>query len=144
MARRTSGPCPFIQLQQQQPSAGPPSATASPAAATAARGTYNSSIDGSDTLSLDNVRTSLIRQEETIIFSIIERAQFAFNAPVYQPGGVPVPAYAPDGRNFTLLEYLLRDTEAVHGRIRRYTSPDEHAFYPDALPPMVRYFWYQR
>lgn len=91
----------------------------------------------SNTLTLDNVRTSLIRQEDTIIFSLIERAQFARNAPVYVPGGVPVPAYAEDGRNFTLLEYLLRDTEAVHGRIRRYTSPDEHAFFPEALPPMV-------
>ena len=32
------------------------------------------------------------------------------------------------------LEYLLRETEAIHGKIRRYTSPDEHPFYPDAVP----------
>jgi len=25
----------------------------------------------------------------------------------------------------------------VHGRVRRYTSPDEHAFYPADLPPLV-------
>jgi chorismate mutase len=25
----------------------------------------------------------------------------------------------------------------IHGRVRRYTSPDEHAFYPDALPALV-------
>ena len=25
-------------------------------------------------------------------------------------------------------------TEAVHGRVRRYTSPDEHAFFPALLP----------
>jgi chorismate mutase len=35
------------------------------------------------------------------------------------------------------LEYLLRETEQVHGRIRRYTSPDENAFFPDAVPPLV-------
>ena len=37
----------------------------------------------SDTLSLQNIRSSLIRQEDTIIFSLIERAQFARNDPVY-------------------------------------------------------------
>jgi chorismate mutase len=25
----------------------------------------------------------------------------------------------------------------VHGRIRRYTSPDEYAFFPEDLPPLV-------
>lgn len=25
----------------------------------------------------------------------------------------------------------------VHGRIRRYTSPDENAFFPEELPPLV-------
>lgn len=89
-------------------------------------------------VSLDFVRTQLIRQEDSIIFSLIERAQFLRNDNVYTPGGVPVPAYTPDGRCFTFLEYLLMDTEAVHGRIRRYTCPDEHAFFPDALPAMVR------
>eukprot|EP00892_Ulva_mutabilis_P001269 jgi/Ulvmu1/11142/UM071_0026.1 len=88
-------------------------------------------------VSLDFVRTQLIRQEDSIIFSLIERAQFLRNDNVYSPNGVPVPAYKADGQCFTFLEYLLMDTEAVHGRIRRYTSPDEHAFFPDALPAMV-------
>lgn len=38
-------------------------------------------------LSLDSIRSTLIRQEETIIFAIIERAQFRMNDIVYQPGG---------------------------------------------------------
>ena len=100
--------------------------------------TASLAADSSGTVTLENVRSSLIRQEDTIIFHMIERSQFARNAAVYTSGGVPVPAYGPDGQAFTFLEYLLRDTEAVHGRIRRYTSPDEHAFFPDALPPMVR------
>lgn len=88
---------------------------------------------------LDDVRGALLRQEDSIIFALIERAQFLRNEAVYIPDGVPIPAYTPDGRCFTFFEYLLRDTEAVHGRIRRYTSPDEHAFFPDALPAMVSF-----
>ena len=49
-----------------------------------------------------------------------------------------VPAgYAEDGKQYSLLEYLLRETEQMHGRIRRYTSPDEHAFFARDLPPLV-------
>lgn len=51
--------------------------------------------------------------------------------------GVPVPGFTPSGRRYSPLEYLLRETEQLHGKIRRYTSPDEHAFYPDDLPPLV-------
>lgn len=36
------------------------------------------------------------------------------------------------GRRYSLLEYALRDTEQTHGKMRRYTSPDEHAFFPSA------------
>jgi hypothetical protein len=96
-----------------------------------------SSVQGVLPSRLEDVRLALLRQEDSIIFALIERAQFLRNDAVYTPGSVPVPAYTPDGRCFTFFEYLLRDTEAVHGRIRRYTSPDEHAFFPDALPPMV-------
>ena len=32
--------------------------------------------------------------------------------------------------------------QALHARIRRYTSPDEHAFFPDMLP--VRMLCLQR
>ena len=42
-----------------------------------------------DLLSLDYIRSTLIRQEETIIFALIERAQFRHNDIVYKVGGVP-------------------------------------------------------
>lgn len=97
------------------------------------------------------MRSSLIRQEDTIIFNLIERAQFARNDAVYRPGAVPVPpltgasASAPPSSSSSLpapsqcslLEYVLRETERLHGSVRRYTSPDEHAFYPSDLPPLV-------
>ena len=95
------------------------------------------SLDRSSALSLDNIRQALIRQEETIIFSLIERAQFARNQPVYEPDAIPVPGFSLSGERHSLLEYLLRETEQIHGKIRRFTSPDEHAFYPADLPSLV-------
>ena len=53
------------------------------------------SLDHSTALSLDNIRQSLIRQEDTIIFSLIERAQFAANEPVSQSGAIAVPGKPP-------------------------------------------------
>ena len=70
------------------------SSTAAPSASTthtaesyAASGDEN--ITTRDILSLDYIRSTLIRQEETIIFALIERAQFRQNDIVYQVGGVP-------------------------------------------------------
>jgi len=95
------------------------------------------SQDMSTTLSLANIRNSLIRQEDTIIFNLIERAQFAKNDVVYTSGGIPVPGFDRSGRRYSLLEYVLREQEQLHGKIRRYTSPDEHPFFPDDVPPLV-------
>ena len=130
------------------------SPSTSPSSATAAAATALGLVDESGALSLANVRASLIRQEDTIVFSLIERAQFAFNQNVYERGllpGLPLlpksaaekvgggsdsPAAAEDDLIApSLLEHMLRETEAVHGRVRRYTSPDEHAFFPSLLPP---------
>lgn len=49
------------------------------------------SRDMSQSVTLDNIRSSLIRQEDSIIFNFIERAQFALNPVVYQAGGIQVP-----------------------------------------------------
>ena len=46
-------------------------------------------ITTKDVLSLSSIRSTLIRQEETIIFALIERAQFRRNEVVYEVGGVP-------------------------------------------------------
>ena len=34
------------------------------------------------------------------------------------------------GRRYSLLEYVLKETETLHAKLRRFTSPDEHAFFP--------------
>ena len=179
-------PAVAAMVAQQEPAA----ATAAPAAAAAAT---DAEADLSSALSLANIRQTLIRLEDTIIFSLIERAQFARNEAVYAPDAIPVPGYAASGRRYSLLEYLLREMEQVgagagggwgmagapggqaeagggappgcrpggggserqphgrppthppiapapaqvHGRIRRYTSPDEYPFFPEDLPPLV-------
>uniref|UniRef100_A0A7S0RV80 chorismate mutase n=1 Tax=Pyramimonas obovata TaxID=1411642 RepID=A0A7S0RV80_9CHLO len=95
-------------------------------------------VDLSSTFSLDEVRQSLIRQEDSIIFSLIERAQFKHNDVVYQENSIAVPLYdRHTGTRASFLEYYLRESEQMHGKMRRYTSPDEMAFYPESLPPLV-------
>ena len=94
--------------------------------------------DLSDRLKLDNVRQSLIRQEDSIIFALIERSQYKVNDKVYKVNSIDVPCYdAHTGVRSSMLEFMLREREQMDGKIRRYTSPDEHAFYPESLPPLV-------
>lgn len=51
-------------------------------------GTVEEHLKTKDVLSLDSIRSSLIRQEETIIFALIERAQFHENGIVYERGAL--------------------------------------------------------
>jgi chorismate mutase len=95
-----------------------------------------------DVLSLESIRSSLIRQEETIIFALIERAQFHQNLIVYQKGGfgklgIPDGSRPPADKKdeeLSFMEYMLVGTEALHCKARRYLSPEEHAFFPERLP----------
>lgn len=94
--------------------------------------------DSSEALDLDNVRSTLIRLEDSIIFSLIERAQFRRNDAIYQPDAIPVPGFdRTSGVRYSLLEYILREHESLFGKLRKYTSPDEHAFFEDSLPHLV-------
>lgn len=110
----------------------------------------NSSVNGnavdegekvktSDVLSLDSIRSTLIRQEETIIFALIERAQYRHNPVVYQETKddkclVNPPGSLSKDECLSFLEYMLIGTEALHYAVRRYDAPEEHAFFPDRLP----------
>lgn len=62
-------------------------------------------------LTLEKVREALIKQEDTIIFRLIERANFPFNSPTY------------DDEKFSslsgsLLQFLVKETEAVQSKVR--------------------------
>jgi len=64
-------------------------ATASTSSLTSVRSDGEDNITTRDLLSLDYIRSTLIRQEETIIFALIERSQFRQNDVVYRVGGIP-------------------------------------------------------
>jgi chorismate mutase len=87
------------------------------------------------------IRRTLIRLEDTIIFGLIERAQFAHNPRMYTADGFASVLHH-DGFTSSWLAWLLRETEMSHAKIRRYDSPDEHPFTPrnqlptPILPPL--------
>lgn len=76
-----------------------------------------------DILSLDSIRSTLIRQEETIIFALIERAQFRHNGVVYQRGGfgdlgLPMGSTpVEDDTELSFLEYFLVGTVCMRPAI---------------------------
>ncbi|KAI8913278.1 chorismate mutase [Gorgonomyces haynaldii] len=81
-------------------------------------------------LTLDKLRQELVRQEDTIIFGLIERAQFSMNPEIYQPGYFKeIPQ--------SFLEHFLHDIECVHAKVRRYTSPDEYPFTGNLPEPIL-------
>ncbi|KAJ6421599.1 hypothetical protein OIU84_028886 [Salix udensis] len=89
-------------------------------------------VDVSENLTLDNIRSSLILQEDSIIFSLLERSQYCYNADTYDPK-----AFALEGFHGSLIEFILKETEKLHAQLGRYKSPDEHPFFPDDLPEPV-------
>lgn len=82
-------------------------------------------------LLLSDLRERLIRQEETIIFALIERAQFKRNAVIYQPAVFDLPQHFKG----SFADYVLYELEKVYATVRRYTSPDEHPFANKELLP---------
>ncbi|BGP17910.1 hypothetical protein JCM10213_003917 [Rhodosporidiobolus nylandii] len=97
--------------------------------------------DDASPLNLDNIRRTLTRLEDTIIFLLIERAQFAHNPRMYTKDGFADVLHR-DGFEGSWLEWLLKETETSHAKVRRYDSPDEHPFTPRSslptpiLPPL--------
>ncbi len=83
-------------------------------------------------LELESIRSNLIRQEETIIFSLIERSQFGRNSVIYKKGGIEIP-----GSNYSFMVHLLHETETIHAHVRRYTAPDEHPFTANIPEPYI-------
>jgi len=88
-----------------------------------------------DPLSLDRIRSILNRLEDTIIFSLIERAQFAHNPRIYDRG-VFKELEDLDFKG-SWLEWFLKETEAFHAKARRYTSPDEYPFTTGLPAPVL-------
>ncbi|OJT15249.1 hypothetical protein TRAPUB_8171 [Trametes pubescens] len=80
---------------------------------------------GDDPLSLDRIRAILTRLEDTIIFSLIERAQFAHNPKAYRRGEFQ--ELKDIGFNGSWLDWFLKETD-----------PEEYPFTdPAELPPPI-------
>ncbi|KAJ1921395.1 chorismate mutase aro7 [Mycoemilia scoparia] len=89
-------------------------------------------------LKLEDLRETLIRLEDTIIFGLVERAQFKHNSEIYTPGVTPFE----DGFQGSFLDWFLKEIEQVHAKVRRYQSPDEYPFtsnLPEPILPQLEY-----
>ncbi|KAK4797487.1 hypothetical protein SAY86_029813 [Trapa natans] len=86
-------------------------------------------VDTSKSLTLEGIRRSLILQEDSIIFALLERAQYFYNEEAYDPD-----AFAMDGFPGSLVEFMVKETEQLHAQVGRYKSPDEHPFFSEGLP----------
>ena len=84
-------------------------------------------------LKIETIRGVLDRLEDTIIFALIERAQFKRNDVIYDPGAFGS-VISP---NECLVGYLLHETEKIHARMRRYTNFEEVPFYNDLPDPIL-------
>ncbi|KAH7885217.1 chorismate mutase [Phlebopus sp. FC_14] len=89
-----------------------------------------------DPISLERIRSILLRLEDTIIFDLIERAQFAHNPRMYIRGAFP--ELKDKGFEGSWLEWFLKEIETFHAKARRYTSPDEYPFTSDLPEPVLK------
>lgn len=74
-------------------------------------------VDESEYLTLDSIRHSLIRQEDSIIFNLLERAQYRYNADTYDED-----AFTMEGFQGSLVEFMVRETEKLHAKVEKLIS----------------------
>ncbi|KAL6629066.1 hypothetical protein ACP70R_028831 [Stipagrostis hirtigluma subsp. patula] len=80
-------------------------------------------------LSLAAVRDALVRLEDSVVFALIERARHPRNAPAYAPAG--------DGGGRSLVEFFVREAEALNAKAGRYQKPEDVPFFPQDLPTQL-------
>ncbi|KAL6533837.1 Chorismate mutase 2 [Orobanche hederae] len=78
-------------------------------------------------LNLESLRGSLVRQEDTIVFSLIERSRYPVNSRLYD-----VKDYA--NSSASLFDFFIKESEALQSKAGRYISEEENPFFPDNLP----------
>lgn len=67
-----------------------------------------------ESLNLDGIRHSLIRQEDSIIFSLLERSNYYYNVDTYNEDVFKIAGF-----RGSLIEYMLRETEILHAQVRK-------------------------
>lgn len=90
------------------------------------------SSDSATGMTLDAVRDALIRQEDTIIFHLIERAKFPVNSPTYDESRASILGFCG-----SLVQFIVKETEAAQAKAGRFQNPEEHPFFPDVTPPSL-------
>ena len=74
-------------------------------------------VDASESYTLDSIRHFLIRQEDSIIFSLLERAQYCYNADTYDHH-----AFSKDGFHGSLVEFMVKETEKLHAQVFQFLA----------------------
>jgi len=98
--------------------------------------------DPAKALDLDNIRRSLQRMEDSIIFSLIERSQYRVNSAVYQPDYSKLNEFhlhqlKMAGSDGCLGDWFIYQTECLHSQVRRYAHPTEFAFFGPLPEPTL-------
>lgn len=93
-------------------------------------------------LNLGNIRRLLQRMEDSIIFSLIERAQYRTNSTVYEPmhaqlGKFRLHQLVSVGSNGCLGDWFIYQTECLHSQVRRFDHPTEFSFFEPLPEPFL-------
>jgi len=99
-------------------------------------------LDARSALDLGNIRNSLMRMEDSIIFSLIERSQYKINTAVYEPdcqqlGLFQLHQLKSAGSNGCLGDWFIYQTECLHSQVRRYQHPTEYSFFGPLPEPTL-------
>lgn len=71
----------------------------------------SNSVSGNE-YTLTSVREALVRQEDTIIFNLIERAKFPINSHTYDQDYTSI-----SGFRGSLVEFVVKNTEAIQAKV---------------------------
>jgi len=98
--------------------------------------------DPVEALDLNNIRRSLQRMEDSIIFSLIERSQYRVNGTVYKPNyekhsKFQLHQLKMSGSDGCLGDWFIYQTECLHAQVRRYSHPTEFAFFGPLPEPTL-------
>jgi len=98
--------------------------------------------DAESALDLNNIRSSLVRMEDSIIFSLIERSQYKINKAVYEPdckqlGAFRLHQLKSAGSNGSLGDWFIYNTECLHSQVQRYQHPTEYSFFGPLPEPSL-------
>mmetsp|Transcript_37506 Transcript_37506/g.116673 ORF Transcript_37506/g.116673 Transcript_37506/m.116673 type:complete len:288 (-) Transcript_37506:95-958(-) len=99
-------------------------------------------FDERTALDLANIRKTLMRMEDSIIFSLIERSQFKLNSAVYaadcpQLGDFKLHQLKAAGSDGCLGDWFIYQTECLQSQVGRYDHPTEYSFFGPLPEPYL-------